>query len=113
MYRERRWQQKEVKGRELATLVSNLKSILFVLILSFMVTPVAGEDKKDHVSTHNWREWLGRKVDVDYQACDPTGCVLVRRATLKDVTDEAIVVIVNDSPFYIPKYMIEAVNLSK
>jgi hypothetical protein len=56
---------------------------------------------------------VGKKVDVDYQACEPAGCVLVRGAPLKEVTDEAVVVVVNGSPFFIPKYMINSVHLSK
>ena len=91
-----------------------LKSILIFLILSFLATPIAGEERDEsNVSTEEWREWVGRKVDVDYQACEPTGCVLVRRAPLKEVTDEAVIVVVNGSPFFIPKYMIKSVHLSK
>ena len=55
---------------------------------------------------------LGRKVDVDYEACTQTGCVLVRNAELKEVNDKAIIVILRGSPFLIPKYMIKRVALS-
>jgi hypothetical protein len=94
--------------------LSSKKSILIFLILTFLATPLAGADKNEtNASTHEWGEWVGRKVDVDYQACEPTGCVLVRRAPLKEVTDKAIIVVVNGSPFFIPKYMIKSVRLSK
>lgn len=56
---------------------------------------------------------LGKQVDVDYQACTQTGCVLVRNAELKEVNDKAIIVILRGSPFLIPKYMIKRVALSK
>jgi hypothetical protein len=96
------------------SLLSYKKSILIVLILTFLSTPVAGADKDEsNASTEEWREWVGKKVDVDYRACEPTGCVLVRGAPLKEVTDEAIVVVVNGSPFFIPQYMIQSVRLSK
>ena len=96
------------------SLLSYKKLILFVLTLTFLATPVAGADKDESsASTEEWREWVGKKVDVDYGACDPTGCVLVRGAPLKEVTDEAIVVVVNGSPFFIPQYMIKSVHLSK
>jgi hypothetical protein len=96
------------------TLLSCKKSILFVLIFTFFATPLAGAGKDEsNASTEEWREWVGKKVDVDYRACEPTGCVLVRGAPLKEVTDEAIVVVVNGSPFFIPVYMIQSVCLSK
>jgi hypothetical protein len=85
-----------------------------VLIFTFFATPLAGAGKDEsNASTEEWREWVGKKVDVDYRACEPTGCVLVRGAPLKEVTDEAIVVVVNGSPFFIPVYMIQSVRLSK
>lgn len=56
---------------------------------------------------------LGKKVDVDYEACTQTGCVLVRNAELKEVNDKAIIVILRGSPFLIPKYMIKRVAPSK
>ena len=91
-----------------------LKSILIFLILNFLATPLAGEERDEsNASTEEWREWVGRKVDVDYQACEPAGCVLVRRAPLTEVTDEAVIVVVNGSPFFIPKYMIKSVHLSE
>jgi len=100
--------------REFMSLLSYKKLILFVLTLTFLATPVAGADKDESsASTEEWREWVGKKVDVDYGACDPTGCVLVRGAPLKEVTDEAIVVVVNGSPFFVPQYMIKSVHLSK
>jgi hypothetical protein len=96
------------------SLFSHRKAILIVLILTFLATPLAGADKDEsNASTEEWREWVGKKVDVDYRACEPTGCVLVRMAPLNEVTDEAIVVIVNGSPFFIPKYMIKNVRLSE
>jgi len=96
------------------SLLSYKKWILIVLILTFLATPLAGADKDEsNASTEEWREWVGKKVDVDYQACEPTGCVLVRGAPLKEVTDEAVVVVVKGSPFFIPKYMIKSVHLSK
>jgi len=85
-----------------------------VLIFTLLATPIAGADKDEsNASTEEWREWVGKKVDVDYRACEPAGCVLVRGAPLKEVTDEAIVVVVNGSPFFIPVYMIQSVCLSK
>jgi hypothetical protein len=85
-----------------------------VLIFTLLATPIAGADKDEsNASTEEWREWVGKKVDVDYRACEPAGCVLVRGAPLKEVTDEAIVVVVNGSPFFIPQYMIKSVHLSK
>ncbi len=94
--------------------LSYKKSTFIVLVLSFLAMPTAGADQEEGRARDKiWREWVGRKVDVDYQACEPTGCVLVRKAPLKEVTNEAIVVIVNGSPFFIPKYMIKSVTLSK
>jgi hypothetical protein len=91
-----------------------LKSILIFLILNFLATALSGAEKEEpDASAHEWTAWVGRKVDVDYRACEPTGCVLVRGAPLKDVTDEAITVVVNGAPFFIPKYMIESLRLSK
>jgi len=56
---------------------------------------------------------LERKVNVDYVACSPIGCVPVRSATLKEVTEQAIIVMVDGSPFLIPKYMIRKVELAE
>jgi hypothetical protein len=96
------------------SLLSYKKSILIVLTLTFLATPFAGADKDEsNASTEEWREWVGKKVDVDYEACEPAGCVPVRGAPLKEVTDEAIVVFVNGAPFFIPVYMIQSVRLSK
>jgi hypothetical protein len=84
----------------------------FVLFLS--TTPLAGVGAgESSFSPERLREWLGRKIDVDYRACDPKGCIPVRKATLLTVTEEAVTVSVNDSPYYVPKYMIEAVRLSE
>ncbi len=95
-------------------LLSFRKWILTVLVLISIATPLAGADKgAAGFSTEKLRAWVGRRVDVDYRACDPTGCVPVKKATLKEVTEEAITVIVNDSPYYVPKYMIESVSLSE
>jgi hypothetical protein len=89
-------------------------TLVIVLALVSTATPLAGAEKgKGGFSEEKLRAWLGRKVDVVYRACDPAGCVPVRRATLKEVSEEAITVIVNDSPFYIPKHMIEGVTLSE
>jgi hypothetical protein len=88
--------------------------VLVVLFLSLIATPLAGADKEEaYGSTEKLKPWVGRNVDVDYRGCEPTGCVLVRGAPLKEVTDEAITVIVNGSPFFIPKYMLKSVSLSK
>ena len=96
------------------SLLSCQKSILIFLILTFLATPLAGAEKEElNGSTPEWTEWVGRKVDVDYRACEPAGCVVVRGAPLKEVTEGAIVVVVNGAPFFIPKYMIESVRLSK
>jgi hypothetical protein len=85
-----------------------------VFILSLLATPLTGADKEEaYGSTEKLKPWVGRNVDVDYRGCEPTGCVLVRGAPLKEVTDEAIIVIVNGAPFFIPKYMLKAVTLSK
>ena len=90
------------------------RSILVMLILLLAGTTFAESGKgKGHISDEKWKSWIGKKVDVDYTACDPKGCVLVRNAELKEVTDKAVVVIVRGSPFYIPKYMITRVALSK
>jgi hypothetical protein len=94
--------------------ISPKKSILHLLIIAFLSTPLAGaEEGETNASVQAWKEWVGRKVDVDYQACEPAGCVLVRGAPLREVRDEAIVVFVNGAPFFIPKYMIKSVHLSK
>ena len=88
--------------------------ILLVLFLTFWATPLGGAEKeRAGASAEEWKEWVGKKVDVDYQACEPTGCVLVRGAPLKEVTDEAVVVVVNGAAFLIPTYMIKSVQLSK
>jgi hypothetical protein len=85
-----------------------------MLILLVAGTAVAQSGKgKGHISDEKWKSWIGKKVDVDYTACDQQGCVLVRNAELKQVNDKAVVVIIGGSPFYIPKYMITRVALSK
>ena len=90
------------------------KSIPIILILLLAGSAFAESGKgKGHISDEKWKNWIGKKVDVDYTACDPKGCVLVRNAELKEVNNKAIVVIVRGSPFYIPKYMIKRVALSK
>jgi hypothetical protein len=88
--------------------------ILIFLIFTFLAAPLSGAGKDEsNASPEEWRQWVGKKVDVDYHACEPTGCVLVRGAPLKEVTDEAIVVVVNGSPFFIPRYLVKSVHLSK
>jgi hypothetical protein len=90
------------------------KSIPIILILLLVGTAVAESRKgKADISVEKWKSWIGKKVDVDYTACDQQGCVLVRNAELKQVNDKAVVVIVGGSPFYIPKYMITRLALSK
>ena len=90
------------------------KSIFIILILLLAGTGFAESGKGEaDISVEEWKSWIGEKVDVDYTACDQRGCVLVRSAELKEVTDKAIVVIVRGSRFYIPKHMITRVALSK
>jgi hypothetical protein len=90
------------------------KTILIALLLSLFFSPVsAGEKKKPRQFDQPLKKWVGKRVNVDYEACDPTGCVLVRSAMLKEVTEDAIIVIVNGSPFLIPKYMVKKVELSR
>ena len=90
------------------------KSIPIVLILLLAGTAFAESGKgKADISVEKWKSWIGKKVDVDYTACDQKGCVLVRNAELKEVNDKAIVVIIRGSRFYIPKHMISRVALSK
>ncbi len=90
------------------------KPLLILLILIALARPLAGADKKEYsVSLDTLTAWLGREVDVDYRACDPRGCTPVRRAVLREVTEEAIIVIINGAPFYIPKRMVERVELCK
>ena len=90
------------------------KSILLILILLFVGTAFAESSKgRGHISDEKWKSWIGERVDVDYTACDQRGCVLVRNAELKEVTDKAIVVLIRGSRFYIPKHMITRVALSK
>ena len=90
--------------------------ILIPVVLILLVVGTAfsqpGKGKVD-ISVEKLKSWIGKKVDVDYTACDQKGCVLVRNAELKQVNDKAVVVIVGGSPFYIPKYMITRVALSK
>lgn len=90
------------------------KSIPVMLILLAVGTAFAESGKGNaDISVKKWKSWIGKKVDVDYTACDQKGCVLVRNAELKQVNDKAVVVIVGGSPFYIPRYMITRVALSK
>jgi hypothetical protein len=90
------------------------KSVPIILILLFAGTGFAESSKgKADKSVEKWKSWVGKKVDVDYTACDERGCVLVRSAELKEVTEKAIVVIIRGSRFYIPKHMITRVALSK
>ena len=89
------------------------RSISIVLVLGLAATVFAESGREESaVSQEHWKGWIGKKVNVDYLACDRRGCVLVRNAELKEVTDKAIVVIVRGAPFYIPRYMIKRVNLS-
>lgn len=90
------------------------KSIPFVFtLLVFAMTFPGAVEAEGNISSEKWKNWIGKKVDVDYQACTQTGCVLVRNAELKEVNDKAIIVILRGSPFLIPKYMIKRVALSK
>jgi hypothetical protein len=90
------------------------KSVPIILILLLAGTAFAESGKgKANISAEKWKSWIGKKVDVDYTACDQRGCVLVRSAELKEVTDKAIVVIMRGARFYIPKHMIKRVALSK
>jgi len=90
------------------------KSSPVILILLLAATAIAESGKGEgNIGDERWKSWIGKKVDVDYTACDQTGCVLVRDAELKEVTDKAIVVIVRGSRFYIPRHMIKRVALSK
>jgi hypothetical protein len=85
-----------------------------MLILLLAATALAESGKeKGGISDEKLGNWIGKKVDVDYVACDHKGCLLVRNARLEEVTDKAIVVIIRGSKFYIPKYMIKRVALSK
>jgi hypothetical protein len=86
--------------------------IILVLLLTGSAFAESGNGKAD-ISVEKWISWIGKKVDVDYTACDQRGCVLVRNAELKEVTDKAIVVLLRGSRFYIPKHMIKRVALSK
>ena len=86
--------------------------IILVLLLAGIGFAESGKRKAD-ISVEELKSWIGKKVDVDYTACDERGCVLVRSAELKEVTDKAIVVILRGSRFYIPKHMIRRVALSK
>jgi hypothetical protein len=87
-------------------------SVMLILLVAGTVFAQPGKGKAD-ISVEKCRSWIGKKVDVDYTACDQQGCVLVRNAELKEVNDKAVVVILGGSPFYIPKYMITRVALSK
>ena len=90
------------------------KSIPIILILLLAATALAESGKGEgDISDEKWKNWIGKKVDVDYVACDHKGCLLVRSARLEEVTDKAIVVILRGSKFYIPKYMIKRMALSK
>lgn len=86
--------------------------VMFILLLAATVFAQSEKGKAD-ISVEKWKNWIGKKVDVDYTACGQQGCVLVRNAELKQVNDKAVVVILRGSPFYIPKYMITRVALSK
>jgi len=77
-----------------------------------MIFTGSGKAAED-ISFEKWKTWVGKEVDVDYTACDQYGCVLVRGARLKEVTDQAVVVILRGSPFLIPRYMIKRIGLSK
>lgn len=96
--------------------IRNSISIILILLLALFLVGTAfaesGRGKAD-ISVEKWKSWIGKKVDVDYTACDQRGCVLVRNAELKEVTDKAIVVMMRGSRFYIPKHMITRVALSK
>ena len=90
------------------------KSSPLILVLLLAVTALAESGKGEgNIGDEKWKSWIGKKVDVDYTACDQQGCVLVRNAELKEVTDKAVVVIIRESRFYIPKYMIKRVAPSK
>ena len=90
------------------------RAILITFTLSVFATPLsAAEKEKPHWSDQQLKSWLGRKINVDYVSCSSTGCMVVRSAMLKEVKKDAIIVIVNGAPFYIPKYMLKTVELAK
>jgi hypothetical protein len=90
------------------------RTILIVIILCLFSVPLsAAEKQRPPGFDQGLKGWLGKKVNVDYDACSPTGCVMVRNAVLTEVTRDAIIVIVNGSPFLIPKYIVTRVELSK
>jgi hypothetical protein len=86
--------------------------IILTILLATTALAESGREKAD-ISDEKLKSWIGNKVDVNYVACDHKGCLLVRNARLKEVTEKAIVVIIKGSKFYIPKYMIKRVALSK
>jgi hypothetical protein len=101
-------------GESMSLMSCIKKAILIVSVLGVFASPLSAAEKdQPYWSNQELKRWLGKKVDVNYQACDSNGCVVVRSAMLKKVTEDAIIVFVNDAPFLIPKYMIKAVKLSK
>jgi hypothetical protein len=104
--------QSKCDSMKTTSFIKKLVPIILILVLAGTGLAESGKKQGD-ISDEKLKNWIGKKVDVDYVACDSTGCLLVRSARLKEVTDKAIVVIMRGSKFYIPKHMITRVALSK
>jgi hypothetical protein len=86
------------------------KSILFLCVFS-MLTGVGRAD--ENKSPDHWKEWIGRKVNVNYDCCGLGACKLIIGAKLTTVAEKSVTVITNGAPFLIPRYMIKSMQLSK
>ncbi len=84
--------------------------LVLLLMLSALAGPVTAEEA---ISSQQWKQWVGREVNVTYACCGESTCVIIQGARLKEVGEKHIVVITKGSPLFLPLYMIQAVTLSR
>ncbi|MBW1775492.1 MAG: hypothetical protein JRJ82_21835 [Deltaproteobacteria bacterium] len=95
--------------------LSSCKKCLFILCVLVLaaLTGLVPVKAKEATTHEQWREWVGKRVDVNYACCGESACVQIQGARLKVVKEKHIVVITKGSPLLIPSYLIKAVRLSK
>ncbi len=84
--------------------------LLVTLLMAFAGAGPAGAEEA--FSNAQWKQWIGKEVNVTYACCGEGSCVIIRGARLKEVGEKHIVVITKEAPLFLPNYMVKAVALS-
>ena len=90
------------------------RKYLFILgVLLFAGVLMAGHVRgEESVSNQQWKQWIGKRVNVTYACCGESACTQIRGAMLKEVAEKHIVVITKGAPLFLPVHMIKDVTLS-